>query len=524
MGTPAKLLVILGENNCERLNLPTGIPNSLNDLKREIQTQLRVLEDFRLQFKDPDFNDFVNLTSTSDIQDRATLKVIQLPTSTSFPTTSSVPEINETSSVSSCDTDIISSSQSSLLSTPESVSSVRSQAWPERFPVPQFSFDAEIQLQKAQLAYQTDGTVLSPNAKLKSDILDALASEIIKYKAYPTSADLDDVAAALVQKHPCLKEKGSVSGYYGWKISLKYKMANYRTKLRNIGCSELNINSHKRKGSMGSPNQVKKPRKAEVNYCPDYPYGETKDTLEKQRMTLLSEVTKRNNEQVIKVLMERTFALRRHEVVEDMPFIAEFRNRWPALFTEREVSAEFSRITTIPLVSKFMGQLDHFSAQLLRIFRKKGGTATQKMTNILSVMDQNDTIEKKRECILKALTVYMNEDPTNLVKEYLDVEHDEAQTSVRNTTLGIYVIVHEGADATDAYEDVGIIIEGVQILENLNNVANACSVMLGLIYTLNLAYPQDLRYTFEVFQKIFMELDAHKLSNKVQVLKNKLLS
>ncbi|XP_077056267.1 uncharacterized protein LOC143711894 [Siphateles boraxobius] len=118
----------------------------------------------------------------------------------------------------------------------------------------------------------------------------------------------------------------------------------------------------------------------------------------------------------------------------------------------------------------------------------------------------------------------MNEDPTNLVKEYLDVEHDEAQTSVRNTTLGIYVIVHEGADATDAYEDVGIIIEGVQILENLNNVANACSVMLGLIYTLNLAYPQDLRYTFEVFQKIFMELDAHKLSNKVQVLKNKLLS
>jgi len=72
----------------------------------------------------------------------------------------------------SCDTDIISSSQSSLLSTPESVSSVRNQAWPERFPVPQFSFDAEIQLQKAQLAYQTDGTVLSPNAKLKSDILD----------------------------------------------------------------------------------------------------------------------------------------------------------------------------------------------------------------------------------------------------------------------------------------------------------------------------------------------------------------
>jgi len=39
---------------------------------------------------------------------------------------------------------------------------------------------------------------------------------------------------------------------------------------------------------MGSHNQVKKPTKAEVNYCPNYPYGEIKDTLEKQKMTLLS--------------------------------------------------------------------------------------------------------------------------------------------------------------------------------------------------------------------------------------------
>lgn len=165
-----------------------------------------------------------------------------------------MPEVIETSSISSLDTDIISSSHSSAPLTPECLSSVRSQLWPNSFPIPQFSFDAELQLQRAQLAYHTDGTVLNPNTKLKSDILDALVSEIIKYKAYPSSADVDDVAAALVQKFPCLKEKGTLTGYFGWKISLKYKMANFRTKLRNIGCSELNINSHKRKGSVGSPN------------------------------------------------------------------------------------------------------------------------------------------------------------------------------------------------------------------------------------------------------------------------------
>jgi len=35
--------------------------------------------------------------------------------------------------------------------------------------------------------------------------------------------------------------------------------------------------------------------------------------------------------------MERTFAYRRQEVVKDMPFIAEFKNRWPALFSESQV-------------------------------------------------------------------------------------------------------------------------------------------------------------------------------------------
>lgn len=40
---------------------------------------------------------------------------------------------------------------------------------------------------------------------------------------------------------------------------------------------------------------MKKPRRAEVNYCPTYPSGESAETFEKIRETLLSEVRKRNN-------------------------------------------------------------------------------------------------------------------------------------------------------------------------------------------------------------------------------------
>lgn len=153
------------------------------------------------------------------------------------------------------------------------------------------------------------------------------------------SAEFDTVAEALIKRHPCLKEQGSLCRFYEWKISLKYKMANCHTSLRNA-TSELLINSLKRRqgDTRTSPNQVKKPRRAEVNFLPDYPAGENKQSFENERQVLLSEVNKKDNYQVIKVKMERTFALRRHEIVHNMPFISEFKSRWPALFSDHEVS------------------------------------------------------------------------------------------------------------------------------------------------------------------------------------------
>ncbi|XP_049910146.1 uncharacterized protein LOC126396252 isoform X2 [Epinephelus moara] len=197
-------------------------------------------------------------------------------------------------------------------------------------------------------------------------------------------------------------------------------MANYRTRLRNIGCPELSINAMKKKRGTTSqgPNQVKKPRKAEVNYYPVYPAGETKESLEDERQALLLEVKKKNQQQ-IKTKMERTFAYRRQEIIQDMPFITEFQSRWPALFSESEVNAEFTRITTISLLSTFMSQLDHYSDQLMKVFRKKGGTAGRKISLIMAAMDKDPTIETQRECVLKALCVYLNENPESFIKDYL---------------------------------------------------------------------------------------------------------
>ena len=85
------------------------------------------------------------------------------------------------------------------------------------------------------------------------------------------------------------------------------------------------------------------------------------------------------------------------------------------------------------------------------------------------------------------------------------------------------MIQHPGASVDQLPEDVGIVVEGVQVLSGLKDVATACALLFGIIYDLNLSYPADLRYTFKFIQKILMELDTHRLSAKIQVLKNKLL-
>lgn len=54
---------------------------------------------------------------------------------------------------------------------------------------------------------------------------------------------------------------------------------------------------------------------------------------------------------------------------------------------------------------------------------------------------------------------------------------------------------------------------------NVGNVPFAVAMLLGLVSTLKLSHPKELKNTFEVLQKIIMELDGNKLSNKVQVLK-----
>lgn len=251
-------------------------------------------------------------------KDKATLKV-HTKSSESYHTDSTL--------------DTASLSSSSL---EESPSGTQTRQLPQPFVIPAFSFDVELKLKQGNEAFHRDGTLLDISKDMKSDILDKLAEAIYSHNPYSSRDEYDHVAQALINKHPCLKEPGSVAGWYCWKFSLKFKMGNFRQKMRVAGCSEFRINV--RTSGSTSSKRLKRARKSEVNFLPDFLEVKAQSDLEIERYAMVCEMMKRKVDwKQIGEMMGNTFPLRRKEIVEDEPLVAQVKDRWPALFSERQV-------------------------------------------------------------------------------------------------------------------------------------------------------------------------------------------
>ncbi|XP_041824554.1 uncharacterized protein LOC121629095 isoform X3 [Melanotaenia boesemani] len=163
----------------------------------------------------------------------------------------------------------------------------------------------------------------------------------------------------------------------GWQQRIKYKMANFRSKMRKrkVPCPELNINSlgGKSHDDRNPAENCKKPKRAEVNYLPPHPSGETSDSLEILRQELLNDVKMKSNTKVIQKKMARTFSYRRLEVVSGSPTANDLKDRWPALFYEAEIKEEFCRITTISLEQTFMLKLDQYTPKIIGLIEANLG-------------------------------------------------------------------------------------------------------------------------------------------------------
>ncbi|KAJ8362434.1 hypothetical protein AAFF_G00374120 [Aldrovandia affinis] len=173
------------------------------------------------------------------------------------------------------------------------------------------------------------------------------------------------------------------------------------------------------------------------------------------------------------------------KVVTLAPPVSDLKERWPALFLPAQIKEEYKRITTANLESTFMANLDQCIPSLMPLVMSRGGAAKYKIQKIMELLkDSEGQIGDLESRVMK-------------------------------------ILVTKSGTASDP-ASATVMIEGTEVLQGLD-VPRACALLMGLIYALNLSYPRELKYTCEVFQKVFLKLDGQKSSPKVTSLKQKLL-
>ena len=326
-----KYRVIFSEHDIRRLDVMLVDTDDVGDFVRLVAEKLNIVEEFKLQYADPDFNnEFCNVENMLSLQTTNTLKIVMVPRALDR-SSQSAPE--EQSSSSSATLRVCSE-------------------LPKPYNLPDFDLQTKLLLQNKQKVFTDTGALFLPAKNEKGKILSTLCEDIYKYKSYPNDTDCAAVSKALIAAYPCLKEKGGPLGYEAWKNSLKFKMSSLRANLSRSGVLEAsaNVGRKSKYQTTGTPpaKDIKKARRSEANYLPSLPDGETATMTEENVDILKDEMQKViNDKRLISSLMSKTFAQRRMEIVgtTPRPLISVVAARWPALFLEVEVHTVSCNIT-----------------------------------------------------------------------------------------------------------------------------------------------------------------------------------
>lgn len=241
---------------------------------------------------------------------------------------------------------------------------------------------------------------------------------------------------------------------------------------------------------------IKRARRAEVNFLPNFPRGQNQASLEEMRVEIIHEVEKsEKNLLLIENLMQTTFALRRQEIVQENSMVKDFLVRWPALRIESQVCAEYHRITNTNLQNQFYAELDRHIPQLFVLCRQKAsrtGKIAEAMRDILKIYDHQDVhdVNIKRTLALRALAVYLREDDPQFFKTW-NVE-SSGEPDIADTTVGLVMMVTENTNGPICFNaaSTAIVVEHDFVMSDISRFSDAFVLLFGLIYALHLDYPK----------------------------------
>ncbi|KAL7837261.1 hypothetical protein SRHO_G00269720 [Serrasalmus rhombeus] len=248
----------------------------------------------------------------------------------------------------------------------------------------------------------------------------------------------------------------------------------------------------------------------------DIPEGKTQNVLEEERAAIVAEMKKKRVDwKKVTDMMASTFSLRPKEIVEQQPLVAEVKAKWPALFTDKQIEAEFARLTSTDLWDTFVSGLDQYLERFLQMYRAKSH-CIQTLSSLLSLLDDDNSVQKKRAVILRGLPHFLREDASNLLKTAETTESEEQVA--KGVNIGILLIQEE-----EDVLDFSVVLEEQIVLNGIRDFPHAVAMLVGLLFALNIDYPKELRYTFEVIQKVLLNIGGEQCSARVHGLRNRLL-
>lgn len=93
----------------------------------------------------------------------------------------------------------------------------------------------------------------------------------------------------------------------------------------------------------------------------------------------------------------------------------------------------------------------------------------------------------------------------------------QVEQDKEKSMMAIFVL-RENSSLLEQPKEIVVTIDAVKVLTELPSVAAGMAMLLGYCYDLKMKYPQGFRFTFESLQKILMDLDSNKMSQKIRKL------
>ena len=325
-----KLRVVISDRDIRKLDVGDRMFATVVELKTFLTEKLSLTDDFVVMYEDSDFgNDLCTLEDVTSLNQIASTVRLMFVAENIDTVANVRPNASQEKPFPTSSTSDLRTEKGEM---------------PRPYNLPIFDLSTRLILEQKQQIYDESAAMYIPGKNEKSKLLSALCEDIYRYKCYPNDEDCTIVARALVDKFPCLKEKGGPLGFEGWKNSLKYKMGNLRNQLSRAGVTETAANGGRKTKyqTTGTPPRkaIKKARRSESNYLPNVPAGETAITLEENVNILKNECSKTHKDlRLLSSIMSKTFAHRRKEIVGQTlpPMVVDVLLRWPALFIEPQV-------------------------------------------------------------------------------------------------------------------------------------------------------------------------------------------